>query len=83
MEDNLDLFQLQRLIQEVLISVSKANHQRTTGLEEKGQLPTWSWVRRFAARHNLVQRYISIKYLLCHPNSSSAGRRCRFQRDDK
>lgn len=35
MKDNLDLFQLQRLIQEVLISVSKANHRGQQVLRRK------------------------------------------------
>ena len=33
-----------------------ANPARVTGLEAFGQLPSPAWVRRFAARHNLVDR---------------------------
>ena len=33
---------------------------RLTGLEDRGQLPTLSWVRRFADRHHLTLRKASI-----------------------
>ena len=51
------VFQLQLLIQEILLRVTEANPGRTTGWEEVEQLPNRSWVRRFAERHNLVLRF--------------------------
>ena len=47
---------LRLVLQEVLQAVKKSNPERITGLEECGQLPPKSWVRRFAERHNLVLR---------------------------
>ena len=41
------------LLQQVLTSIVAANPQRVTGLENQGQLPSQSWVSRFAKRHNL------------------------------
>ena len=51
---------LRQLLQEILLSLKSANSNRITGLEEKGQLPSISWVRRFAARNNLVLRKSSV-----------------------
>ena len=45
---------LSLLIQEVLLSVTKSNPERVTGLEDTNQLPNLSYVRRFAERHGLV-----------------------------
>ena len=47
---------LRLLLQEVLVAVTRSNPERITGLEEKGQLPDISYVRRFAERHQLVPR---------------------------
>ena len=49
---------LQSLIQECLVAVKKVSPDRVTGLEETGQLPDRSWVRRFTARYDLVLRHI-------------------------
>ena len=54
-------FQLQLLIQEILVGVTKANPGRKTGWEEVSHKPDRSWVRRFAARHNLVLRFYMIR----------------------
>ena len=51
---------LRLLLQEILLSLKSANANRITGLEDKGQLPSISWVRRFAARNNLVLRKSSV-----------------------
>ena len=47
---------LRLLLQEVLVAVTRSNPERITGLEEKGQLPDISYVRRFAECHQLVPR---------------------------
>ena len=47
---------LSLLIQEVLLSVTKSNPERVTGLEDANQLPNLSYVCRFAERHGLVLR---------------------------
>ena len=41
------------LLQQVLTRIVAANPQRVTGLENQGQLPSQSWVSRFAKWHNL------------------------------
>ena len=51
---------LQLLLQQVLNRIKSANPTRLTGLEDRGQLPTISWVRRFTERHNLTLRKASI-----------------------
>ena len=51
---------LKKLIQEILLSLKSANPNRITGLEDQGQLPSQSWVRRFAAQNNLVLRKSSV-----------------------
>ena len=48
--------QLESLIQEVLLAVTKANPDRITGYEKSGQYPDKSFVRRMVARHNLSLR---------------------------
>ena len=45
---------LQLLLHEILLAVTKVNPEQKTGLENYGQLPSMSWVRRFAERHDLV-----------------------------
>ena len=44
---------LRLLMQDLLLSIKEANPDRVTGLEEKGQLPSTSFVRRWAERNNL------------------------------
>ena len=44
----------------MLISLKSANSNRITGLEDKGQLPSISWMRRLAAQNNLVLRKSSV-----------------------
>ena len=51
---------LRLLLQQVLTRIKSANPQRLTSLEDRGQLPTISWVRRFAERHHLTLRKASI-----------------------
>ena len=52
----LDWQGLQRFLQEVFVTIVQGNPERRTGLENCGQLPGMSWVRRFATRNNLVTR---------------------------
>ena len=47
---------LSLLLQEVLLSVTKSNPERVTGLEDANQLPNLSHVSRFAERHGFVLR---------------------------
>ena len=51
---------LRFLIQEVLLSIKKANPNRVTNLEDTNQLATKCWVRNFAKRHNLTLRKTSV-----------------------
>ena len=41
---------LRLLLQEILLSLKSENTNRITGLEDKGQLCSISWVRRFGAK---------------------------------
>ena len=50
----LDWHMLGLLLQELFKALKLANPARVTGLEDVGQLPTLTWIRRFAERHNLV-----------------------------
>ena len=52
----LDWHMLRLLLQELFTALKLANPARVTGLEDVGQLPTLTWIRRFAERHNLVGR---------------------------
>ena len=52
----LDWAMLRLLLQELFIAIKQANPTRVTGLEDKGQLSSLSWVRCFAERHNLAGR---------------------------
>ena len=45
--------QIGMAIQESLLDVTKNNPERKTGMENTGQVPHGSWVRRFAERHGL------------------------------
>ena len=51
---------LRFLLQELLTKIKVANPKRITGLEDQGQLPSKTWVRRFAHRHSLSLRKCSI-----------------------
>ena len=51
---------LRLLLQHVLNRIKSANPTRLTGLEDRGHLPSISWVRRFAERHDLTLRKASI-----------------------
>ena len=50
---------LRCLLQEVLLSLTAANPSRKTGLEDRNQLPSTSYVQRFAARIGLSLRKTS------------------------
>ena len=52
----LDWHMLGLLLQELFLALKLANPARVTGLEDVGQLPSSTWIRRFAERHNLVGR---------------------------
>ena len=45
--------QVQRAIQEALLDVIKDHPERKTGLEDCGQMPHTSWVRRFVIRNRI------------------------------
>ena len=51
---------LRMLIQKMLVRIKTASPNRMTGLEEQGQFPSISWVRRFAVRNNISLRKCSI-----------------------
>ena len=45
--------QIGTAVQEALLDVTKKNPERKTGMEDTGQMPGYSWVRRFVARNRL------------------------------
>ena len=45
--------QIGTAVQEALLDVTKNNPERKTGMEDTGQMPGYSWVRRFVARNRL------------------------------
>ena len=51
---------LQKLVQKILLKVKKVSPDRITGLEEVGQRPCRTWVRRFAERQGISLRKCSI-----------------------
>ena len=51
---------LRMLIQKLLLRIKKNSPERITGLEDQGQRPSNSWVRRFAKRHHISLRKSSI-----------------------
>ena len=48
------------LIQKLLIRIKRTNPDRMTGLEEKGQLPSVTWMRAFADRNGISLRKSSM-----------------------
>ena len=54
-------FWLQLLIQEILVGVTEVNSAWYTVWGETAHRPDRSWVRRYAARHNLVLRFLWLK----------------------
>ena len=72
----LDWHMLGLLLQELFLALKLANPARVTRLEDVGQLPSSTWIRRFAERHNLVGRAtmpISKERQVVTPRRSSCG----------
>ena len=51
---------LRTLVQTLLVRMKTSSPQRMTGLEDRGQRPSISWVRRFAQRNNISLRKCSV-----------------------
>ena len=45
--------QISTAVQEALLDITKNNPDRKTGMEDTGQLPGYSWVRRFVERNGI------------------------------
>ena len=51
---------LRKLIQKMLLRIKRKSPNRMTGLEEQGQRPSISWLRRWAIRNGISLRKCSI-----------------------
>ena len=58
--------EIRSVIQEALLDVTKNNPERKTGMEDTGQMPGYSWVRRFVARNNINVLKPSNQYTSSH-----------------
>ena len=45
--------QISTAVQEALLDITKNNPERKTGMEDTGQMPGYSWVRRFVERNGI------------------------------